>query len=810
LDDDRVYGKASPGAPVQVTVTSSLNQVVANTIGDENGDYNVPLYSMDIGHDNAVTVTAGLNRVVLRTPMTLTAQMDAAANTISGYGPPNTTLRGGVDDSRASDFSVTTDGTGHYSFNTNQPPYNHDLQPDNMGGIGVEGAEHEVAYVHFGAVDLWLGMNGAGGAQATPGGRYSYELRYRANRVPARDVVITDTLPISASYISNSRGYSASVADSQVVISVPLIHADHEQSLQLTVEFSSSLHPNDPIHNEAIIGSGQPERNPGDNSAFHDMTLAANNTDVTVWKDPRTGDPAPGQQMIYQIGYHNNGSTGSSEVRITDTLPLSTTFVRWWSDEGGWTLVQSDAQVVWRRDTIQGNQGSSLYLVVRLDGGLGLDQQLHNRVDIFTANDTNLGNNSDDRYVNTGLPRRNLTIGKSFNAGSTTPGGEIRYGLHYNNNGNMAAHGVLLTDTLPPGTTYVDSGYGTSDGWVSVPYSYRVGNDYVWGPATLIPGAFGNFEVVVRVGQSVPAGTILTNTARITSSDGDDWRYDDSASVVETVFAAGPNLHVYKEQRWNGTGQLEYTIHVENRGNEPVNNIWVTDTYPLSTSFSGNWWIPWLPDNTQITATLSNPRRAVFWISQLDGGDTAGIQFQLNLDSGIIDQPGLIFSNMVAATVPAGDTNLSDNTFTAVAFSGPDLYVHSRVVGGVPGPGQAITYELEYGNRSDLWDASGNTTWLVNTLPAGMKYVSAQRAPDLVLGNTLIWLEGRLGRNWMDVIQVTARITSSAKMNDSFTSVTTIDDRNTPSVEPFYDNNTSRMVVALAKARCYVPILLRP
>ena len=368
LDDDRVYGNASPGARVQVTVTNGLSQAVASITVNENGDFNLLPYSLDIQFDDTVTVTAGLNRVVLRTPMNLTAQMDAAANTISGYGPPNTTLRGNVYDTPIGDFTTTTDGTGHYSFNTNQPPFNFDLQPENMGEIGVEDAEHEFAYVHFGAVDLWLGMNGAGGAQAAPGGRYSYELRYRANRVPVRDVVVTDTLPISASYISNSRGYSASVDGSQVVISVPLIHADSEQSLQLTVEFSSSLQPNDPIHNEAIIGSSQPESNPGDNSAFYDMTLASNDTDVTVWKDPRTGDPVPGQQMIYQIGYQNKGSTGSSEVRITDTLPLSTTYVRWWSDEAGWTLVQSSEQVVWRRDTIQGYQGSTIYLVVRLDG----------------------------------------------------------------------------------------------------------------------------------------------------------------------------------------------------------------------------------------------------------------------------------------------------------------------------------------------------------------------------------------------------------------------------------------------------------
>lgn len=270
------------------------------------------------------------------------------------------------------------------------------------------------------------------------------------------------------------------------------------------------------------------------------------------------------------IGYNNSGNTGSGVVRITDTLPVSTTFVRWWSDEAGWTLVQSGAQVVFERDTIRGNQGGWIYLVLRLDSALAVDKELHNTVDSYTPNDIDLNNNSDSRNVYVSTSRQDLNVWKGFDSGSLVPGGVIYFGINYNNSGNVAVQRVLLTDTLPAGVTLIRSGYGTEQGWVSVPYSYTVGNQYVWDLGAQVPGAFGNFQVVVQVNPTVTPGTVLTNSAVIGGANAETWPFDNTSTVTVVARPSGPNLRVYKEANWNGTGQIEYTLHVENIGDTSV------------------------------------------------------------------------------------------------------------------------------------------------------------------------------------------------------------------------------------------------
>jgi uncharacterized repeat protein (TIGR01451 family) len=67
-----------------------------------------------------------------------------------------------------------------------------------------------------------------------------------------------------------------------------------------------------------------------------------NTSDLNIGKWAWTGDPAPGQDFVYDVSVCNNESASSSEVFITDTLPLSTTLVNWWGWETGWELVSED------------------------------------------------------------------------------------------------------------------------------------------------------------------------------------------------------------------------------------------------------------------------------------------------------------------------------------------------------------------------------------------------------------------------------------------------------------------------------------
>jgi uncharacterized repeat protein (TIGR01451 family) len=697
LDDDRVYGAAAPGATVQVTVTGSAIKVASSQTVDANGSYDFRLAGNDVGYNNLVTVTAGANRAVIRTPVTLTAQMDPAADTIKGMGPPSTHVYGNVWGANTSTWA-DTDVAGRYTISASLPPFNLNLLPTDMGQVQIEDAEGQLVYTHFGAYQLWANMNSVG--QAAPGGRFQYEIWYGADRgAPAVGVVITDTLPAGVTYVGNNRGFPATVVGNKVSFNIGFVHSDDKQSFQVTVEISSGLSAGATIHNEAVIGVGKPDNNPDDNTSTNDTQLVANATDLNIGQNGRTGDPAAGQPLIFQINYNNQGSTGSSVVRITDTLPLSATYLDWWANEGGWTLVQTRTQVVFQRDIIAGNQGNQLYLVVQLDPRLQTGQAITNTAQIYTPNDTNAGNNSQSWYANVGNPRRDMRTDKYFNSGSTVPGGQIRYGLNYNNNGNMTAHNVLLTDTLPPGVTLVQAGYWTSDGksWTDMKPTHQFGNNLVWDLGTVIPGAFGNFEAWVQVDGALPASTVLTNTLRVSSSDDESTPVDNASTIVETIRPSGPNLRVSQSYDWNyygniEQGQLHYRFVFQNVGNETLNNVWITDVLPAGTSLNGGANMGF--DGSRVISSTTSDNTLRWQFSTLYPGDSGNVEFYA-----ILDDPHAWpawFTNTATIDTPPGDSNPADNAYSVVAYkpevNNIDLYVgreHSNAWGNaVYGPGE--------------------------------------------------------------------------------------------------------------------------
>jgi uncharacterized repeat protein (TIGR01451 family) len=128
----------------------------------------------------------------------------------------------------------------------------------------------------------------------------------------------------------------------------------------------------------------------------------------------------------------------------------------------------------------------------------------------------------------TTLAQANLRLQKACDA-AATPGGPVNCSLTVTSSGPQTALNVTVTDTLPAGATLV----GTPAG----------------GAFTCVPGApgfscskpaVGNATVqtitfTMQVGNSVPSGTVLTNTATVSSSTPDPNSGDNTATATTTV-----------------------------------------------------------------------------------------------------------------------------------------------------------------------------------------------------------------------------------------------------------------------------------
>lgn len=108
------------------------------------------------------------------------------------------------------------------------------------------------------------------------------------------------------------------------------------------------------------------------------------------------------------------------------------------------------------------------------------------------------------------------------------PGDTLVYALHWANTGNATLTNVVLTDTIPVGTTYIE-GSATTDHNATVSLE---GNTLVWRFAKIDPNTKGIYTFSVRINDDTRG--VVENTAVITS----DQAGPEESTVTTTVAVA--------------------------------------------------------------------------------------------------------------------------------------------------------------------------------------------------------------------------------------------------------------------------------
>lgn len=182
-----------------------------------------------------------------------------------------------------------------------------------------------------------------------------------------------------------------------------------------------------------------------------------------------------------------------------------------------------------------------------------------------------------------------LSLAKTDSPDPAVVGSDLTYTITANNLGSAGATGVVVTDNLPSGVSFVSarSSQGTCTGTATVVCSL----------GSLSKGATATVTIVIRPGA---AGTI-TNTASVKADQSDPKTSNNSAQASTTVNPAvtpGADLSVKKVDSLDPEEQLmlstvNYTITVRNEGPGSVRATGVTmtdhlpkDTYSASATSS--------------------------------------------------------------------------------------------------------------------------------------------------------------------------------------------------------------------------------
>jgi len=199
-----------------------------------------------------------------------------------------------------------------------------------------------------------------------------------------------------------------------------------------------------------------------------------------------------------------------------------------------------------------------------------------------------------------------LHIVKTDDPDPVNAGDVLTYTIVYSNSGNMTASGVWITDTFDGNVSF---------GGSNPPPDAISGNDRGWNPGSLSPSDNYTIAITATVNSPLPDGTVLTNMADITCSEG---MTDTTGPVTTTVWSADvtiakkvtPNTPLQPED-W-----LTYTLTFANQGHATATGVVITDIYqPVSLTN-----VSFIFSGVMLTPTAATPPTYTWEVQDLSYG----------------------------------------------------------------------------------------------------------------------------------------------------------------------------------------------
>jgi uncharacterized repeat protein (TIGR01451 family) len=513
----------------------------------------------------------------------------------------------------------------------------------------------------------------------------------------ARNVVLTETLPNDSAFIEPASWLPVG-ASNIYTLSVANLFSGKSASVTFVVS----------VTNTAVDGL---YTNTAQIGASNELTLTNNQamevdrvplpSDVTVSKDDGRATVSIGEVVTYTIVYTNIGDQTATNLLLTETLPVSMTFV----GPVTWTQVGASNIFTLSVSDLTGQQQGSAIFVAQVSGKPS-DERYTNTVQIDASGDTNTSNNQ-AIDVDVSPPPPDLIIGKSDGRVTVNVGDVVTYTIVYTNVGGSTANGLVLTETLPAELVYVGA-----NGWLPVGAS----NVYTLTVNDVLLGQAASVSFVAQVTSSSP-DSFYTNTVDVAASN-EITLTNNQATDVDALLPADLQVSISDGVSFPMAGQaLAYTILYTNAGSGAAANVMLVITLPVGVNYvSGGWF--------GVGSVLTLP------LGTLNGGATGSATLNAQVDPNITGDNAL---TTTVSIISAGlDANPSDNTAHDTDYVSPanlvlfvddgvasvkpnDTLIYTIVVknlGSANGANAVVTFTLSpfvSSVNSTGWTANGTT-----------------------------------------------------------------------------------------------------
>ncbi|MFD0894868.1 DUF11 domain-containing protein [Luteolibacter ambystomatis] len=506
-----------------------------------------------------------------------------------------------------------------------------------------------------------------------------------------------------------------------------------------TVHFTSSDAPATLPANSTLtngVGTFSATLKTGGNqtiTATDTVTSSITGTSGNINVDPRsdlavtvTDSPDPvfaGNNITYTINVVNNGPSAAASVSLSDTLPAGTTFVSF-TAPGGWTpstpAINGTGTVTVTKSSVAPAETASFTLVVKVAASVLSGTVISDTASITTSTtELNTGNNS-ATTTTTVTANADLAVTVTDAPDPVTAGQNLTYTISYANAGPSDAATVTVSDTLPAGTTFVSS--TSPGGWSATTPVVGSAGTVTFTSASIASGGSGLFTIVVKVAPSVASGTVISNTATITSASTDPNSGNNSATATTTVTRSADLAltATATPDPVNATQNATYTIDVINNGPSDAANALVTFPFPANVTFvSASTPAGWTKTSTNnvgdATGTVTYTATSV--------AASATAQFVVVLKVNATAPNNSHLDNTITVSAVTTDPTPGNNSASPspLVKSGADL----AISGSASTPavaGSDITYTFTATNNGPL---DADSAVVTSVLPVGTTFVSA-------------------------------------------------------------------------------------
>jgi uncharacterized repeat protein (TIGR01451 family) len=309
--------------------------------------------------------------------------------------------------------------------------------------------------------------------------------------------------------------------------------------------------------NTALVSSDLPDPDLSNNESTF-VTGLDNSADLVLVKEGAPNPVIAGQTLTYTVTVTNLGPADSQGVEVSDAVPASVLNPEVSPDGGAWSpwtdpymygdLVAGGTFTFFIRGTVSPDaaQGSQILNVATVGA---------------QTEDPNTDNNT-DRAVSTVNTLADLAIQKTAAPEPVTAGQVLTYTITVQNQGPSAAVNVVITDVLPAGLSLVSA--APSSGSWNLP-AWNLGSLAVGGSETLVISASVS---------ELADGTVISNTATVSSTTVDPQVENNSSTTLSTVIA-NPALSIEKVilsgSPYSAVNDVvEYQFTISNTGDVPL------------------------------------------------------------------------------------------------------------------------------------------------------------------------------------------------------------------------------------------------